>query len=165
MPESQFLTPLLFWTAVSFGILLILLKKFAFPTIFKLLEEREQKIRGNIDESIRVKQEAQELLAQYEAKLKGTLLEVHDMLEEARTQARKIIEDGRKKTETEVHRMMEDARTGIARERQEAMSEIQRAAVDLTLLATEKILERKLTESDHQRFIQEVVQEISQSRK
>ena len=165
MPESQFLTSLLFWTTVSFGILLVLLKKYAFPPIFRLLEEREQKIRGNIDESIRVKQEAQELLAQYEAKLKGALQEVHDMLEEARTQARKIIEDGRKKMEVEAHRMMDDARTSISRERQEAMSEIQRATVDLTLLATEKILERNLTESDHRRFIQEVVQEISQSRK
>ena len=67
--------------------------------------------------------------------------------------------------ELEAQQMVEGARGDIERERQQAIREIQQATVDLTLMATEKILERKLTESDHHRFVDEVIQEIAQSKK
>ena len=52
---------LIFWSLVSFGLLFFLLKKFAFPPILNALEEREKKIRSDIEDSERIKEEAQEI--------------------------------------------------------------------------------------------------------
>ena len=93
MPDSNFISPLLFWSAVSFCVLLFLMYKYAFPVIFRILEEREKKIRGEIDEAERTRSEAQRLLAQYEEKLKGAAQEVQGILEEARQSARRVVED------------------------------------------------------------------------
>ena len=163
--DVHFLSPLLFWSTVSFGILLFLLYRYAFPVIFRLLEERERKIRDSLEDAERVRGEAQARLAQYEEKIKGAQQDVQNILEEARLKARKLVEDSQEKMEREAQRMMEEARTDIERERQQALREIQQATVDLTLTATERILERDLKDSDHRRFVAEVIQEINEERR
>jgi F-type H+-transporting ATPase subunit b len=163
--DVHFLSPLLFWSIVSFGILLFLLYRYAFPVIFRLLEERERKIRDSLDEAERVRGEAQALLTQYEEKIKGAQQDVQNILEEARLKARKLVEESQKKMEQEAQRTMDEARTDIERERQQALREIQQATVDLTLIATERILERDLKDSDHRRFVTEVIQEIAEGKK
>lgn len=162
--DIHFLSPLLFWSVVSFGILLFLLYRYAFPVIFRLLEERERKIRDSLDEAERIRGEAQALLARYEEKLKGAQQEVQGILEEARLKAQQLVEESQEKMEREALRTMEEARTDIKRERQQALREIQQATVDLTLTATERILERNLTDSDHRRFVAEVVQQVAQEK-
>lgn len=163
--DVHFLSPLLFWSTVSFGILLFLLYRYAFPVIFRLLEERERKIRDSLEDAERVRGEAQARLAQYEEKIKGAQQDVQNILEEARLKARKLVEDSQEKMEREAQRTMEEARTDIERERQQALREIQQATVDLTLTATERILERDLKDSDHRRFVAEVIQEINEERR
>ena len=162
--DLHFLSPLLFWSVVSFGILLFLLHRYAFPLIFKILEERENKIRGSLEEADRIRQEAKELLAQYESKLKGVQQEVQSILEDARNQARRLIEEGQERMKREAQQMIKEAKADIERQRQQVMGEIQEATVDLILTTTEKILERELTQSDHRRLVEEVIQEVAEGR-
>jgi F0F1-type ATP synthase membrane subunit b/b' len=61
--------------------------------------------------------------------------------------------------------MLAEARSEIQREQQQVLREVRRAAVDLTLLAAEKVLSRSLTDADHRRLIDEAVQEITQQAK
>ena len=49
--ESHFFSSLIFWEVVSFGILLFVLYKFAFPGILSALEEREKKIKDSLDQA------------------------------------------------------------------------------------------------------------------
>jgi len=163
--DLHFLSPLIFWTIVSFGALLFLLYRYAFPVIFQALEEREKRIRGSLDEAERVRQEAQQLLAQYQDKLKGANQEVLAVLEEARLRARQLLEENQQRMELEAQQMIEEAKGDIRREQQQALREIQQAVVDLTLAATEKILDRSLTESDHRRFVEEVIREIAREKR
>jgi F0F1-type ATP synthase membrane subunit b/b' len=67
--------------------------------------------------------------------------------------------------EQETQRMLAEARSEIQREQQQVLREIRRTAVDLTLLAAEKVLSRSLTDADHRRLIDEAVQEITQQAK
>jgi F-type H+-transporting ATPase subunit b len=163
--DVHFLSPLLFWSAVSFGILFFLLYRYGFPVIFRLLEERERKIRDSLEDAERIRGESQALLAQYEEKIKGAQQDVQNILEEARLKARKLVEESQEKMEREAQRTMEESRTDIERERQQALQEIRQATVDLTLTATERILERDLRDSDHQRFVADVIQEINEERR
>ena len=62
---------LIFWSLISFGLLFYLLNKFAFPPILDALEEREKKIRSDIEDSERIKEEAQEIKKELEETLKA----------------------------------------------------------------------------------------------
>jgi len=163
--DTTFLASLLFWSVISFGILLFLLKRFALPGILGILETREKKIKDSLDQAERLKQEAHQLLAQYEAKLRSIHEEGRAILESARKQAQLQIEENERRVEHETQRMLAEARSEIQREQQQVLREVRRAAVDLTLLAAEKILSRSLTDADHRRLIAEAVQEITQQSK
>jgi F-type H+-transporting ATPase subunit b len=162
--DFHFLSPLVFWSIVSFGLLLFLLYRYALPVIFRTLEEREKKIRESIEEAERVRKEAHQLLAQYQEKLKGAGQEVQAILEEARHRALQLLEENQQRMEREGLQMIEEARGDIQRERQQALREIQQVVAELTVAATEKILERNLTQADHRRFVEEVIREIAQER-
>jgi len=159
--DTHFLSPLLFWSIVSFGILLFLLKRFALPGVLEMLEMREKKIKDSLDQADRLKQEAQQLLSQYEAKLKSVHEEGRAILEKARMQAQHQLEENERRMEQETQRMLADARSEIERDQQQALQEIRRTAVDLTLLAAEKVLARSLTDADHRRLVDEAVREIT----
>lgn len=163
--DTTFLASLLFWSVISFGILLFLLKRFALPGILGVLEAREKKIKGSLDQAEQLKQEAQQLLSQYQAKLKSVHDEGRAILEEARKQAQLQLEENERRVELETQRMLAEARSEIQREQQQVLREVQRAAVELTLLAAEKVLSRSLTDADHRRLIDEAVQEIAQQAK
>jgi len=163
--DTTFLASLLFWSVISFGILLFLLKRFALPGILEMLEAREKKIKDSLDQAERFKQEAQALLAQYEAKLKSVHEEGRAILELARKEAQLKTEENERRVEQETQRMLAEARSEIQREQQEVIREVRRAAVDLTILAAEKVLSRSLTDADHRRLIDEAVQEISDQSK
>ncbi|HEY4486008.1 MAG TPA: F0F1 ATP synthase subunit B [Nitrospiria bacterium] len=160
--DTTFLASLVFWSVISFGILLFLLKRFALPGILEMLEAREKKIKDSLDQADRARQEAQQILAQYEAKLKSAHQEAQAVLESARRQAQQLLEENQKRMEQETQRLLTEARSEIDRDRQQALRDVQRAAVDLTLQAAEKLLGRTLTDADHRRMVEEAVQEVAQ---
>ena len=162
--DTHFLSSLVFWSIVSFGSLLFLLSRYAFPVIFRLLEEREKRIQQSIEDADRARKEAQDLFAEYQKKIAEAQREAEAILERAKDEARHFLEEGQKKMEREAQHRIEEAKLEIQREQEQALNEIRGAAIDLTITATEKILERKLTESDHHRFVEDVLKEIAQSR-
>ena len=163
--DLQFLSSLVLWSLVSFGTLLFLLYRYAFPVILQMLEQREKTIKDSLDQAERQKQEAEQLLARYEGKLKSIHEESRTILDEARKQAQLLVEENERRMELETQRLLAEARSEIQRDQQQAVREGQRAAVDLTLLAAEKVLSRSLTDADHRRLIDEAVQEIAQQAK
>jgi len=77
--ESHFFSSLIFWEVVSFGILLFVLYKFAFPGILSVLEEREKKIKDSLDQAERHRSEAERTLKEYEAKLNAASKEAENI--------------------------------------------------------------------------------------
>lgn len=163
--DTHFLSSLLFWSVISFAILLYLLKRYALPGIVEILEMREKKIKDNLDQAERLKQEAQQLLNQYEAKLKAVQDEGKAILDKARMHAQEQLEENERRMEQETQRMLAEARSEIQRDQQKALQQIQRTAVDLTLLAAEKVLARSLNDADHRRLIDEALRDITQGPK
>jgi F-type H+-transporting ATPase subunit b len=75
---------LMFWTIVTFVILFLLLRKFAWGPILEMLEKRENTIKESLEEAARSREEAQKLFEEYNQKL-----------EKAGTDAQKVLEEGR----------------------------------------------------------------------
>jgi F-type H+-transporting ATPase subunit b len=151
---------IMIWTLLAFGITLYVLAKLAFPRIAEALDKRQRAIEEAIDISERTKAEAQQLLEEYRERLK-----------EARTQAEEIVARARKSAEVHEREaldaarlrreeLMEQTRRDIEAETRRAIQEIRAEVADLTVLATEKVTRKVLTEEDQRRLVQEALSEL-----
>jgi len=159
--DTHFFTPLLFWSAVSFAILLFLLKRYAFPAITEILDARERTITENLAKADRARKEAEQLLAEYQAKLKSAQQEATAMIDQARKQALQVAEDNQRRVKEETDRMLATAREEMARERLRMGKELKDQTVELVMAASERILRRSLTDADHTRLIKEAIEQLS----
>ena len=151
---------LMIWTLLAFGITMLVLKRFAFPKITAALEERAQKVAKNIEESERVRREADELLAEYRERLKEAREQADDIVarakrsgESARTEA---IDEGKAKREE----LVAAARKDIEAETKRSLEQIRKEVADLTVLATEKVARNSLSEADQRRLVDEALSEV-----
>jgi F-type H+-transporting ATPase subunit b len=163
--DTHFMSPLIFWSLVSFGLLLGLLYKFVFPPIIKALDDREKTIKGSLEHAEQIRKDAEQLLAEYRSRLKRADEESEKILAETQHRAQRLLEENQQRIVQETGRMTAQARQEILREQQKAMNELKRYVVDLTLLATEKILKRSLNPSDHLRLIEESLEEFTAQNK
>jgi F-type H+-transporting ATPase subunit b len=174
MPLAAMLTPaasggsflispnvgLMVWTLLLFGLSMVLLVKFVFPRISANLDKRTQAIEDSIETAERVRREADQLLDEY-----------RERLAEARKQAEQIIERARKAGEAREReseeeaiarreQLMERTRRDIESETRKAIAEIRREVADLTVMATEKVTRKTLTEEDQRRLVEEALSEL-----
>ena len=163
--DTQFLTPLLFWSIVSFGLLLFILYKYAFPPLLEVLDAREKKIKESLEHAERLQQEAKALMSEYETRIKNARKETEAILEKARARSQQILEESAKSARQESERMLASARQEIEREKIKLMKEVRQFTGDLVVSATEKLLQRTLNKADHQRLIEESIELAAQSYK
>lgn len=161
--ESHFFSSLIFWEVVSFGILLFLLYKYAFPGILSALEEREKKIRDSLDQAERHRFEAERTLKNYEAKLAAASQEAEGILSAAKERAQRLMEENEQRLTAEAERIKGDATREIDHERRKAIGEIRTQTTELALMVAEKVVQRSLTDADHRRLADEALDALSKS--
>jgi len=164
--DSTLITPttgLMIWTLVTFVIVLIVLRKFAFGPIQQLIDTRRQAIVADLDAAQAAREEAQTSLAEY-----------RQQLAEARKEANKIVEDARRvgderraaavaELEAEKTRLMQQTREEIQSETRRALNAIKQQVADLTLAATEKVVRAQLNEAEQRRLIDEALADVDLS--
>lgn len=155
---------LIFWTIVTFALLLGILWKFAWNPILGALEAREEAIRKTIDDAERLQAEAETVLEEHRQRLAEARAEGNRVLDEARQAGETMKQDIMDKARQESERMMERARRQMELETEQAIQTIRSKAADLALEAAEKILERSLTDADHRRLADEAVAELVEGR-
>lgn len=125
----------LIWGAVSFLVLFWLLAKFAFPAMNKALQDRSDKIRGDLEGAEQDRAQAAEALREYRAQLAAAREEAAGIVEEAKRRAEQVAADLRARAEENANRIVESAQREIQGERERAVAEIRREvgalAVDL----------------------------------
>jgi F-type H+-transporting ATPase subunit b len=151
---------LMIWTLLLFGISMYFLAKVAFPRISEALDKRQRAIEDSIDAAERTRSEADQLLAEYRERLKDARAQAEQIVERARHAAEvhesESLGDARKKRE----QMMEQTRRDIETETRRAIDEIRREVADLTVLATEKVTRKTLTDEDQRRLVEDALGEI-----
>jgi len=151
---------LIIWTLISFFILLILLKKVAFPPILKGMKKREETIKQQLEEAQKTKKEAEDLLEGYKRQLA-----------EARSEAQKIINEGKslgenmrkeivQKAQVESNQIVKRAQEEIELQKQKAILELQEKIADLSIMAATKIINKSLNTEDNRRLVEEYVSKV-----
>jgi F-type H+-transporting ATPase subunit b len=156
----QVIPGLMVWTLISFGLTLIVLKRYAFGPIQKVIDERRDRIRQSIEEADRVREEARNLLAENQRLIAAGKAQAEAILAEAR----RVGDAQRERTLAEAHadleRRLEENRKAIEAENQRLVEQIRREVVELTLVAAEKVTGKVLDADDQRRLIDEAVSEI-----
>jgi F-type H+-transporting ATPase subunit b len=151
-----------FWTLVLFVFLLIVLGKFVWPVIVQGLDERERKIRQDIEGAEAANHKAQQTLADYERKLAEAHAEARKLVEQARGDAEKVRQRLASETETEIARMRDRAKDEIRQARLQAVQELRAEASDLAVAVAEKILQRQITDADTQAMVDRSLRELDE---
>jgi F-type H+-transporting ATPase subunit b len=151
---------LMIWTLIAFVLTMWVLSKFAFPRIQAALEERAEKVNNNIDESERLRAEADELLTEYRERLKEAREQADDIMARARKSSEaassEAIAEGRAKRDD----LVEAARKDIEAETKRSLEMIRKEVAELTVLATEKVARKSLTPDDQKRLVEEALGEV-----
>jgi F-type H+-transporting ATPase subunit b len=149
-----------FWTLITFLIVLFVLKKFAFGRIAGLLDERRASIQKNMEAAETARAESEKLAEDYRQQLAEARQEATQILERARhaaeEQRRKLQED----INVERERGIAQAQAAIQAETRQALDRIKREIADLTIVTTERVLKRKLDESEQRRLIDEALADV-----
>lgn len=135
---------LMFWTIVVFLVLLAVLRKFAWPAILGAVEAREKALEEQLAAAERDRAEAAALLAEHRKLVAEAKAQAHGMVVEARQLAEKERAVAMEKTKQEQEELLARARREIAAERDRAVADLRREAVDLSLAAASKLVGQRL---------------------
>jgi F-type H+-transporting ATPase subunit b len=151
---------LMIWTLLLFGISMYVLAKLAFPRITEALDRRQHAIEESIDHAERIRREADELLEQYRERLKDARLQADEIIARARKTGEAHEREALEKAQATREQMMEQTRREIEIETRRAIAEIRAEVADLTVMATEKITRKVLTEEDQRRLVEEALRDL-----
>jgi F-type H+-transporting ATPase subunit b len=151
---------LMIWTLLAFGITLYLLNKLAFPRIAEALDRRRVAIEESIDSARRAKEEADQLLEEYRARLREAREQADDIVARARKAGENLKDETKAEATQQREQLLAQARRDIEHETRRALDELRREVADLTVTATEKITRKSLDEEDHRRLIEEALSEV-----
>jgi F-type H+-transporting ATPase subunit b len=162
MPESG----LLFWMTIVFIIVFLVLLKWGFPSIIKMVNDR----KAFIDDSLRKEHEANEKLANIQKEGESILQEAREkqaaILKEAAETRDAIVENAQDKAREEGARIVNEAKIQIETEKQNAIRDIRSQVAELSILVAEKVLKQNLsTDAKQMELIDRLLDEVSSDNK
>ena len=149
------------WAWIAFLTTLAMLSKVAWPGLAAKMEERENRIAEGLKAAQEAESRAQEIADKQEQLLAEARQEAQKLIADARAAAENVKGDLLRQAQEEIGAERERAKKEIGLERAKAVDELRQAAVDLTLEASARLLQRELRDEDHRRLAREVVEEVA----
>jgi F-type H+-transporting ATPase subunit b len=151
---------LMVWTLLLFALSMAILAKWVFPRISEALDKRQRAIEDSIDTAERIRREADGLLAEYRERLGEARRQAEEIIERARRAGEAHEQESEAEAKARRERLMEQTRRDIEVETRRAIQEIRREVADLTVMATERVTRKVLTEQDQQRLVEEALRDL-----
>jgi F-type H+-transporting ATPase subunit b len=151
---------LIIWTIVTFVCLAIVLGKFAWKPILKMLGDREGQIRTSLEQADRARMEAAEMMKQNEKNLARAEEEYQKMIREGRALAEKMKDEIVTKAKQQADQQIKQAAEEIQRNVEAAKLQLRTEIADLAIQATEKILEETLDENKQKKITDSIINKL-----
>lgn len=148
------------WTIVVFVIVLFILQKAVFPRIGQALDKRAKAIEGEIDAATDLRKEADQVLAEYRERLSEARKQAEEIVQRARQTAETQVREAHAEGEARREQLLEQTKRDIEAETRRSIDQIRREVADLTVLATEKVTRKTLTEEDQRRLVEDALSEL-----
>lgn len=151
---------LVFWTWILFLLTLGVLSWKAFPAISNALEARRRRIDEEIASARRDREEARRLLDEHQRQLDEARLEAKGILQEGREAGERLREEILADARKEHEALLEKARNEMDREREELVAAVRRDAVDLSIAAAERLVSERLDDEANRKLVRDYLSEI-----
>jgi F-type H+-transporting ATPase subunit b len=151
---------LMFWTLLIFGVLFFILSKKAFGPIMAAVEKREKALEDAIDGAKRDRAAAAALLAEHQAQIEAARGDAQKLIAEGRAVAEKMRADLLEHTRKEQQDMLERARRDIEAEKDKAIAQLRKEAVDLALAGASKVIEQNLDSAKNRQLVESYLASI-----
>jgi len=141
---------LIFWTLITFLVLLFILKKFAWKPILSAVSEREQGIRDALASAVEARKEMENLQADNERILKEARVEREAMLKEARELKNKMIDDAKQDAKLEASKLITQAKAAIEAEKKATIADLKSQVAKISISIAEKVVREELSNTEKQ---------------
>lgn len=151
------------WGAISFTVLFYLLAKFGFPAVKKGMDARADRIRDNLADAERAREEAQAALADYKRRLAEANDEAGRIIDEARKTAETVRADLRARAEAEAAEIRQRASDDIAAQVVRAQADLRARVALMSIELAEKVVEHNLDRDTNQALVEQYITQLGSS--
>ena len=155
---------LIFWTAITFILVLLILKKIAWGPIITALQDREKGIQSSIDRAHQAKDESEAILRKNRELLSKADAEADRILREGKDYAEKLRADITEKAQSEAKKMIASAKEEIEQEKRRALDVLRNEVADLAVKGAEKIIKTALDADMQKKIVNSMIQDFSTKR-
>ena len=145
---------------INFLFLVFVLAKFAYKPLAKMMEDRKNKIAGDLEAAEKAKASAEAIQKEYEEKLAAAKQEAAAIIENAQKAAQALQDKAVADTKAEQAKVIADAKAAIASDKKAAMDDVRAQVVDLAMAAAGKIIGQKLGTDEDKKMAGEIVDSI-----
>jgi F-type H+-transporting ATPase subunit b len=167
-PKRGLLDPhagLMFWTLLIFVALFVLLRKYAFPAIFAAVEARERALEDVIAAAKREREEAARLLEEQRKGIDAARMDAQRLIAEGAKAGEKIRAEMIEEARHQQQEILERARQEIGAERDRAIAELRREAVELAIKGASKVIEQNLDDDTNRKIVEEFLADLQKTKR
>jgi F-type H+-transporting ATPase subunit b len=154
---------LMFWTLLIFLGLLFILSRFAFRPLIEAVEARERALEEAIEGAKRDRDAAARALAEQQAQIETARAEAQRLIAEGRAVAEKMRAEMLEETRAQQQDMLEKARHEIGAERERAVAQLRREAIELAIAGASKVIEKNLDDQSNRVLVEEFLASVAES--
>lgn len=151
--------PTLITQVVTFVILLVLLRVFAYKPIMRMMDERSRRVKESMAQAEALKAQSARGEEELKKQLEAASREGQDRIARAVRAGEEVKQKAQEDAKKEAEGLVTRARAEIRQERDDAINEVRREFADLTVLAAGKVIEKSLDKEEHRRLIDQVLEE------
>ncbi len=156
--DSTTFGPQLFWLALTFGILYLLMSKVALPRIGEILEVRRDRIEGDLAEAERLRQKTEQAIKNYETELAAAKAKAHEIAEQKRAEIKAELDKKHSEVELDLSKKLSAAEARIKQTKLDALTNVDEIASE-TLVSIIGKLTGKISIKDARSAVKSVVKE------
>ena len=154
---------LVFWTVITFIVLLLVLKRVAWKPILTALDQREAAIKESLEKAERAKEEAQKVLDENQANLSKAEEESKKIIDQGRAYAEKLKDQILQESRQQAQKIIFDASEEIERKKESAFNELKNQIAEIAVQAAEKILKENVDKERNKKIVNDYIGEITKN--
>lgn len=153
----------IFWTTITFILLILLLYKTAWNPILSALNTREQMIKDSLEQAAKAKLEAEKMIADNQLSMAKAEEDARQIIAQGREYSEKLKEQILSESKLEAKKIVDAASQEIDRKNREALNKLKNQVADIAIQAAEKLILENLDKEKQSKIISKYIEDISKN--
>jgi F-type H+-transporting ATPase subunit b len=154
--------PDIIWAIINFLILVVVLNKFLYKPVTKMLDDRKNEISNNLEHAEKSKQDAEKIKEEYALHLQNAKSEAQEIIARANKMGEETKNEIVNQAKAEAEKVSAKAQEEIRLEKAKALAELRDEVASLAVLAAGKILAKNIDIKDHEKMVKDFVKEVGE---